>query len=98
MQINATGGLRDLAQSIVVELRFHHLALCVLDETAFAFSFNRDERALRRTDADRKDSHARIRGFLGFFRRISAKFLAVSENNKSAIPHCAFAKCLDAER
>src|SRR5207302_9686017 len=58
----------------------------------------RNERALRRTDAHRKNAHAGVRRGLRALQGVPAQFLAIGENNQRPISHRALTKCLDGKR
>src|SRR5260370_39808320 len=95
MEIKSAGGLRDLSQSLFVQLRFYDLTCRILNKARFTiFAADRNQRTRRSSHADREDSHTCISGGFGIFNGISAQLLAIGENNERAISYSAFAETL----
>ena len=99
LQIKSSACLRDFAQTLFIQFRFHHLSSRVFHEGRFAiFAADRNKRALRRPHADCENPHTGVGRSLCALHCVSAQLFAIGENDQRAISHRALAECARGQR
>ena len=93
--IKASGRFCNFPEPALIEPRFHKLPALVLHKSRPAIRpRHRDERPIRRADADGKNAHRALQR-LGGFHRVVVQLLAIGEKDERPVIALAFAKGLD---
>ena len=81
--IESAGGRGDLGEAGLVEFRLDRLSCLVANEVlASVVGANRNERALRRSNAHGEDTNSEFLGSFGGCEAVRIEFFAVGENDK----------------
>ena len=91
VEIKTSGGLRDIPQALLVQLRFYDLTLSIFNERILGvLRPDWDQGTLWGSDTDGENADACVGRGLRGFKGIATQFLPVCKNDEGAIARGAF--------